>query len=308
MTQIIEQERRIHQAEPAHPDRKHPKVSQVGIHRFAAGHDEHQRAEHQERLVDSDATEKQQTMYGIECLQDLGVVRDLMEAKAGQHDEPDDQNRTKYPADAGRALELHGKERGEQDCRQRDHGTGEPRCCDAKSLDGGEHADRRRDHTVAKQQPRPEHQRPEEYHHPTSLVAMKQAVERKYAPFAVIFSAQHENGVLNGDDDRDRPDDEGDAAEHVFVTQRDTAVAQEDLVEGVEGRRADVAVNDSCRGDRQCRGAAAGRMGSCAAVDHNRTRRISVRRRPASVPRPSDTSRLISRWIFTGSIGTVQIQ
>ena len=74
-----------------------------------------------------------------------------------------------------------------------------------------------RNDTVAEKQTGPEHQRPKKDHDAALLVAVQQSVECEYATLAVVLRAQHEAGVLDGNDDGDRPDHEGNAAEHVLV-------------------------------------------------------------------------------------------
>ena len=85
----------------------------------------------------------------------------------------------------------------------------------SKSFHGREHADRRRDHSVAEQQSRAQHQRPQQKRRAALVVFMQQAVEREDAALAVVLRAQHEERVFDGDDEGDRPDHQRHAAEHV---------------------------------------------------------------------------------------------
>ena len=48
--EIVEQQRREDHGEPADPDRQRAEMAHIGVHRLPAGHDQHQRAEHQEGL------------------------------------------------------------------------------------------------------------------------------------------------------------------------------------------------------------------------------------------------------------------
>jgi hypothetical protein len=131
---------------------------------------------------------------------------------------------------------------------------------DAEPLDGREHADGRCDHAVAEQQPRTEHQRPQYERDAAAPLGVQQPVEREHAAFAVILGTQNEYRVLDGDDDGERPHHQGNAPEHAVGCQGHAAAAEENLVECVQRRGADVAVNDPGRGDGQCREAAARRV------------------------------------------------
>ncbi len=128
---------------------------------------------------------------------------------------------------------------------------------DVEPLDGREHADRRRDHAVADQEARASDQRPEEHARAAIRPVVQEAVEREHAALAVVLRAQDEEGVLDRDDEGQRPDGERGGAERVLGRARGDA---EDLVHGVERRGADRAEHDAERAERQRRDAAAGRV------------------------------------------------
>ena len=72
---------------------------------------------------------------------------------------------------------------------------------------------------------------------------MQQAVERKYAALAVVLRLQHEEGVFDRDDEGQRPDHERNGADCVLW--RAGRRNAENLVHGVKGRSADVAMDDA---------------------------------------------------------------
>ena len=120
---------------------------------------------------------------------------------------------------------------------------------DGEALDGGEHADCGRDHAVADQEPRAKHQRPKQHADTAVLAIMQQAVEREYAALAVVLRLQHEEGVFDRDDEGQRPDHERNGADRVLG--RAGRRNAENLVHGVKGRSADVAIDDPERAQRK---------------------------------------------------------
>ena len=73
----------------------------------------------------------------------------------------------------------------------------------------------------------------------------EKAVERKDTPLAVVLRAQNEDGIFDGHDQRDSPDHQRDAAQHVGRRLCSVGAAKKQLVHGVERRRADIAVDDA---------------------------------------------------------------
>ena len=167
---------------------------------------------------------------------------------------------TEYDADSRRALELDGEQRGQKPDGDRDDDLRQGRSRDLQTFDGGDDADRRRDHAVAEQQSRSQHQRPQQQPHAALLVFMQQAVEREQAALAVVLRAQDENGVFDRDDDGDGPDHQRNAAQYLVRRLRGAGTAEEQRIHGVERRRPDIAVDDAQRADGQRRETAARRM------------------------------------------------
>jgi hypothetical protein len=82
---------------------------------------------------------------------------------------------------------------------------------------------------------------------------VQQAVERENAAFAVILGAQHQQRVLDRDDERDRPYRQGYRAQHVIGRRRDAGGTEKNLVDRIERRGADIAIDDTERADDQRR-------------------------------------------------------
>ena len=79
----------------------------------------------------------------------------------------------------------------------------------------------------------------------------------------MVVGAHDEGQVLDDDDDQERPEDEREDAEDVGVGRVQAVLAGEALLDRVEGRRADVAVDDAERGEPEHHetGAVAGGVG-----------------------------------------------
>ena len=95
-------------------------MADVGVHRFAAGDDQHQGAQDQENVEEACMPKIREAVGRIERGEDFGVPRDLPAAERGDDDEPDDEYRSEHDADARRALELDGEQRRQQRDRDRD--------------------------------------------------------------------------------------------------------------------------------------------------------------------------------------------
>ena len=78
---------------------------------------------------------------------------------------------------------------------------------------------------------------------------MQEAIEREHAALAVVLRLQHEEGVFDRDDKGQRPDHERNGAERVLWRARRRNA--ENLVHRVERGRADVAIDDAERAQRQ---------------------------------------------------------
>ena len=201
-------------------------------------------------------------MDGVEGGENLGVGRDCGRAEGRDRGEPDEDDRSEHEADARGAFELDGEERDEEPERDRDRRAGEAWDRYAEPLDRRKHADRRRDHAVADEKPGAGDQRPEQRPHTAVGALVQQAIEREHTALAVVLRAQNQDGVFDRDDQRQRPDDERNCAERVLGRMRRGDA--KNLVHRIEGRSADVAIDDAERAKRQRRDAAARRVAAGA--------------------------------------------
>ena len=81
LPEIVEQQRGKNDGEPAEPDRPRAEMAEIGIHRLAAGDDQHQRAEDQQRLAQRRPAQERDAESGIEGGQDRRLARDLGRAE-----------------------------------------------------------------------------------------------------------------------------------------------------------------------------------------------------------------------------------
>ena len=255
LSQIIEHEGGQHEREPREPDGLLAEVSHVGVERLSARHDEKHRAEHR-KAGEAVALEEPQCVPRVDGGQHLRRPADPHDAERGDRREPDDDDRTKQPADAVRAELLDRKQDDQNRDRDRHHIGTEDRRGHLEPLDGAEDGNRRRDHAVAVEQRRSEDAQRDQQR-PSHRQAARRAGlgpapwnERRQGEnpaFALVVRAHDDDDVLERDDEQQRVDDERQHAEHVLGRGADAVRAEETLAHGVQRTRADVAVDDAER-------------------------------------------------------------
>ena len=178
------------------------------------------------------------------------------------------QNRPEDDADARRALELDGEQRGQKPDGDRYDASARRPASRLAGLPPPEST------LIAgvimpspNSSPAPSISAHNNSRRAALLVFMQQAVEREHAALAVVLRAQHQDRVFDRDDDGDRPDHQRDAPS-TSAGVCATPAAEKNLVHRVERRRADIAVNDAQRADGQRREAAARARGppTCAST------------------------------------------
>jgi hypothetical protein len=155
----------------------------------------------------------------------------------------------RHPADPAGAAALRDEQHDQQRQGQRDHERFELGGLDLESFDRAQHRDRRGQHAIAveqrgAEQPGPENpavgasqRRPQRQHH-----------QRQDAALAAVVGAHQHDHVLDRDDQGQRPGDQRQDA--VNPRHRDHRSLKA-LLDGVERRRADIAINHAERGDRE---------------------------------------------------------
>jgi hypothetical protein len=202
LAEIVQEQCRQHQAEPRDADWQLSEVAYVGIERFAAGHDEEDRAEHCE-AVPAVLAEKATAWRGIDRRQHHRVLHERRDPERGDHDEPDHHNRSEHPADAVRAVPLDREHPDQDDDRDQHHVRIEERGRHLQPFDGTEHCDGRRDHPVAVEQRRAEesHQHQRRPGAALAVVLGQQRSQRQDAALALVVGAHDDRDVLDRDDE-----------------------------------------------------------------------------------------------------------
>jgi hypothetical protein len=221
-------------------------VPHVGIQGFAPGHgQEHspQRQETDHLVID----EKAHRVVRRQRRQHLRIGRDVVDANGGQRNEPHAQDRAEELPDARGAMVLHEEQADQNAQGDRQHERLEARRGDLQALDGGQHRDGRRDDTVTIEQGRPEHAKDDD-DGPLAwplLGAFQHArQEGHHTTFAMVVGAQHDDDVLEGNDDQQRPDDQRQNAQDVRLDHRQRVVHRiEGFLERIKRAGADVAKN-----------------------------------------------------------------
>ena len=121
-----------------------------------------------------------------------------------------------------------------------------------QAFDGREHRDGRRDHRVADEHRRADHAENHERDRAAPERSLPQRHQRQRSALAVIVGAQQQQHVLNCHHDNERPQDqrqhtEDDRAADLTMAGR----IRDGFTEGVERRRADVAIDDANATQRQ---------------------------------------------------------
>jgi hypothetical protein len=260
LSEVVEQQRRQHDGTPVDADRPRAEVPHVGVQRLAAGHDQEHRAEH-EVAVPPGLGEELDGVERIDGGQHRRIARDLQRPEHRQDREPEQGDRPEHGTDTGRAEPLAGEQRDEDGDRDR-HDVGlQHRRRHAQAFHRAKDRDGRRDDAVTVQERGAEHAEQDEQR---SLGASRgrdrrgQRGQGEDAALAVVVGTQHEDEVLERDDDDQGPEDQREDAEHVGGRRRHGVRAVEAFANGVERAGADVAIHDTEGDQRQWRVVAPG--------------------------------------------------
>ena len=156
----------------------------------------------------------------VHCPRDAGNLPDTEEAEERQRGEPDEHERTEGPRHLFRPLPLDGEEGHCDDARDNDEDRlrGLLKAGDEQdALDRGEDADRGRDHAVADDERYPdEGQEGDEDDLAAGPEQGNEDLPEHDGPaLAAVAEAHGEPGILDGDQEDERPDDQGQDADDI---------------------------------------------------------------------------------------------
>src|SRR5262245_59221257 len=205
-------------------------------------------------------------MPRVEREENARLAHDLRQSENGDRREPNRHDRTEHRAHAPRSELLeHEKPAQDRDRNWNDEML-ERRRRDRHTFDGAEHRDRRRDDPVAVQECSAEEteddQDPAALHVGLSALLLEnERHQRENAALAAVVRTHDEDDVLHRDDEHEHPHDERQHAEDVLGRGRQREFFRgEALLQRVERARADVAVDDAERSQREEREALTGGM------------------------------------------------
>ena len=183
------------------------------------------------------------------------MVGNLYHAEHGNTGEPNQGDGAKKFANARGATLLHHKQ-----TQQHHQGDGNDEAVQGRryhlqTLHGGQHRDGRRDHAIAIKQagPKNAHQQQHLAQFRTVLHRLRGQRQHRHKPaFAMVVGAQHQCHVLDGHDDGEGPEEDGEDAVDVVGREGHMARAK-NLFHGVQDAGSDVAVDNADGAERERR-------------------------------------------------------
>ena len=256
LAEIVEPQRREDHVEPGAADRPAAEMAHIGIERLGARHGQTDRAEDGERHARMVA-EEQQRIIRVDRAEDAEVVGDVIDAEPGQRQEPDQHDRPEKGGDAVGAVALHQEQADQDHRRDPQDVVVERRRDQLHALDGREHRDRGGDDGVAVEQAGTDHaeQQGDMAARPAEA-ALGQRDERQDAAFAVVVGPHQQHDIFQRHHDDQRPQDQREHADDDGWRDGGVLLAagrgEDRLAQRIERARADVAIDDAERAQRQC--------------------------------------------------------
>jgi hypothetical protein len=188
LAEVIEQQRRQDNREPADADRGRAEMPHIGVQRLAAGDHEEDGAE-DDVAVPAVAEEEGGTLRGVDGRKHGRVPQDLRGAERREHEEPDERDGSEDRPDAGGPAPLEEEQRDEDRDRDRHDVRSEDWCRDGQPFNRAQHRDSGRDDAVPVEERRTED--PQQDQHRVLALARRldrrrERREREDAPLAVI--------------------------------------------------------------------------------------------------------------------------
>ena len=229
-------------------------MAHVGVECLGAGGGEEAAAQDHDARVVIGAQQKGDAAHRVEAQQHGGMLEDKKQTRAAQEQEPQRHDGAKGMTDLGRTDALHQEEHDDNGKRDGDNATlvvaqhGVHRRDGAQTLNCRGHGDGRREDAVGKQRGTAQHGRDDE----PLAAALDQAVQGEDTALTVVVGAQRDEHVLNGRQQRDRPHDKGERAEHELLRDAsDAAVAGNECLGHIHGAGADIAIHHAQRDEHR---------------------------------------------------------
>ena len=237
LAEVVEHQRRQHEAEPGEADRGAAEVAHVGVERLRPSDRQHDRAQGDEGLP-AGVREQAHRIASVECHKHARILDDLGQPEQAQGGEPGQHHRPEQPAHAGRAAALEDEQAEQHEHGER-HDVGlEPGCGGLQALDGGKHRDGGGDQAIAVEQGQAAQREDEDQ--PLQAVALVadgpggEGAQRQHAALAAVVGAQDEQHVLDADDQDQRPEHQRQDTEHGGLAQMQPAGVAKGLAQRVQ--------------------------------------------------------------------------
>ena len=229
-------------------------VAHVGVERLGTGGGEEATAQNHDARVVVGAQQKGDATYRVEAQQHGGMLEDKEQTRAAQEQEPQRHDGAKGVTDLGRTDALHQEEHDDDGERNGDDAAlviaqhGMDRRDGAQALDGRGNGNGRREDAVGEQRGATQHGGDDK----PLAAALDQAVQGKDAALTMVIGAQRDEHILDGGQQRDRPNDKGERAEHELLRDAsDAAVAGNERLGYIHRAGADIAVHHAQRDEHR---------------------------------------------------------
>ena len=229
-------------------------MAQIGIQGLGTRDAEHHRPQNNEGDAGVGPHEQHRVMRA-ERLENARVRDDLRHAQHGNHYKPDQRDGAKKLANAGCAMFLNREQAKQNHQRDWDHALGKSWRYDFKPFNGRQHRDGRCDDAIAIKQRGAKNTHHQQHPSQLGLVLHRIRCQRQHgdqAALAVVVGPQHKCHVLDRDNDRHGPKEDGHQPIDVVGGDLNMPVV-EDFLDGIQNAGADVAVDDadSAQGERR---------------------------------------------------------
>ena len=229
-------------------------VAHVGVERLGTGGGEEATAQNHDARVVVGAQQKGDAAHRVEAQQHGGVLENKEQTRAAQEQEPQRHDGAKGVTDLGRTDALYQEEHDDDGERNGDDATlviaqhGMDRRDGAQALDGRGNGNGRCQDAVGEQRGATQHGGDDE----PLAAALDQAVQGKDAALTMVIGAQRDEHILDGGQQRDRPHDKGERAEHELLRDAsDAAVAGNERLGYIHRAGADIAVHHAQRDEHR---------------------------------------------------------
>ncbi len=218
-------------------------MAEVDIERFGTCHG-------QEHGADGDESSGRRAdkigdgIIGIDRQQDRRIVHQVIESGDADRQEPQSRHRSEYGRHLAGAEALHREQKGKDD--QRDGDDKGVQCWrhHLKAFDRGKHGDGRGYDRIAEEQCRAAQPDRQDQGGAFGIGGACKRHQRQRAALALVVGTKHEGNILYGHDDRQRPDDQRQHAQHIGA-RIGAGRSMKRLAEGVDRTGADIAIDDA---------------------------------------------------------------